>query len=197
MTDELKGLIEKIQQEGIKTAEEKASAIEEQARKKADEILNVAHLNAEALIRQAEEKIRRNLEASEAALKQAGRNTLLELKKEINAILERVIAYSVRETLRHEELSKIIIAAIKECCAEEHGKIVVVLGKEDQEKLEKDSLKGLREEIKKGIVLKFSDDFSAGFMISYDSGKSYFDFTEQALAAYLSQYVQPALAKLL
>jgi len=58
-------------------------------------------------------------------------------------------------------------------------------------------LKELKEEAKKGIVLQPSDEIRAGFMISFDKGKSYFDFTDKALGEYISIHLQPRLRDLL
>ena len=53
MAEQIKDLIEKINQEGIKAAEEKARQVEEAAKQKADEILAKAKLEAERIIAEA------------------------------------------------------------------------------------------------------------------------------------------------
>ena len=75
--------------------------------------------------------------------------------------------------------------------------IVVSLKKEDLESLEKGSMGELREAVKKGITLRPSDDISAGFIISYDAGKSQFDFTDKSLAEYIITYLKPKLKDVL
>jgi len=67
----------------------------------------------------------------------------------------------------------------------------------DLEKLEKTLLNELKEEIRKGITLKPSDSITAGLVISYDSGKSYYDFTDEALANYISVHLKPKLRDML
>ena len=69
--------------------------------------------------------------------------------------------------------------------------------KEDQEKIEKGLLAELKEEVKKGITLKPSEDIAGGFIISYDAGKSHFDFTDKALAEYFSLYLKPKIGQML
>ena len=56
MAEEIKELIEKIQQEGIQIAEDKARQIEAQAREQAEEILLEAKQQAAKIISEAEEK---------------------------------------------------------------------------------------------------------------------------------------------
>ena len=53
MAEEIRDLIEKINQEGILAAEEKAKNIEDAAKQKADDILNRAKLQAEDMITDA------------------------------------------------------------------------------------------------------------------------------------------------
>ena len=86
---------------------------------------------------------------------------------------------------------------IKDYGNKEKGGIVISLGKEEFQKLEKTLLSELKDEVKKGVTLKSSDEIGAGFIISFDAGKSHFDFTDKALAQYLGGYLKPAIAELL
>jgi len=56
MAEEIRDLIEKINQEGIRAAEEKAQNIEAAAQQRADEILAQAKLEAEEMISAAEKE---------------------------------------------------------------------------------------------------------------------------------------------
>lgn len=196
MTEELKGLIEKIREEGVKIAEDKAREIELEAKKQAGAIVEKAKREATRLVSEAKEAIARNEESSRAALKQAGRDLLLSLRKEINATLDRIVTSHVHKVLTAEELATIISALIKEGRKDDKSGVIVSLKKEDIEKLERGFLSELRDEIKKGVTLKPSDDIQGGFIISYDSGKSYYDFTDKAIAKYITSYLRPKLAEI-
>lgn len=195
MAEEIKDLIEKIQQEGVKVAQDKAKEIEALARRQAEEIVKKAKAEAEKLVGEAKEQITKTQESTKILLQQAGRDVLLGLRKEINAMLEKLIVSGVRQALTPEELAKILTTLIKNY----HGKenIAILLKKEDLEKLEKGFLEALKEETKKGIVLGSSEDIQAGFIISYDNGKSYYDFTDEALAEYIGSYLKPRLKEIL
>lgn len=194
MAEEIKALIEKIQQEGIQVAQDKAKEIEALARRQAEEIVKKAKAEAEKLISEAKEQIAKREESTRILLQQAGRDVLLGLRKEINAMLERLIISGIRQALTAEELAKILTTLIKNY----HGKenIIVLLKKEDLEKLEKGFLDALKEETKKGIALHPAEDIQAGFIISYDNGKSYYDFTDEALAEYIGSYLKPKLKEI-
>lgn len=197
MSEELKGLIEKIQVEGIQAAEEKAKAVIEEARRQAAAIVEKANRDAQKLMQEANERIAKTEEASRLALKQAGRDTVISLKKEISNLLDKIIRASIQGALSPQEIDKIITGLIKEISHKRKEEIEITLTKEDIERMGKGFLSELKEEIKKGVVLKPSEEISAGFLISFDSGKSHFDFTDKALADYLAAYLKPKLIELL
>ena len=197
MAEELKSLIEKIQTEGVLAAEEKARQIEAAAKQEAQAIVGKAREAAEKILGEAKERISRIEEGQKASLKQAGRDLILSLKKEIGAMLDKIILSHVHKALLAEELARIIPALIKEHPKPGKEEIVISLKKEDLEKLEKGFLSELRDEIRKGIVLKPCEDIQAGFMISYDSGKSYYDFTDKALGLDISSFLKPKLGEIL
>ena len=191
MAEEIKDLIEKIQQEGVKVAEDKAREIENAARQEAEEITRKAKAEAERLIAEAKEQVARIEESSKVLLKQAGRDFMLALRKEINAMLEKLIISGIREALSPEEMTKILTTLIKDYSGKE--KIIISLKKEDLEKIEKSFLGALAHETKKSITLRPSEDIQAGFIISYDNARSYYDFTDEALTEYIGSVLKPKL----
>ena len=197
MAEDIQGLITKIQQEGIKIAEEKAKDIENEARRRAKEIVLEAEKQAQGLLVQAKDEVAKAEKGAKASLEQAARDLLLTLREEINAMLGRLILAQVRQALKPEELSKIITALIKEISSKDEGEIIVSLKEKDLEKLGKGLLSTLGNEAKKEITLKSSGEISGGFTISYDSGKSHYDFTDKAIAEYLSLNLKPKLAEAL
>ena len=197
MAEEIRDLIEKINQEGIKAAEEKAHEIEAAAKLRANEVLAQARFEAEKIIAAAQERIRREDEKEKTLIAQAGRDLLLSLRKEINAMLGRIVVSDIRQTLTPEALFKILSEMIKKYGAGEGGDIVVLLKKEDLETLEKNFLHKLQEATKKKIVLRPAEEISGGFTISFDSGKSCYDFTDKALAEYIGTYLKPKLNQIL
>ena len=197
MAEEIRDLIEKINQEGIKAAEEKAHEIEAAAQLRANEVLAQARFEAEKIIAAAQERIRREDEKEKTLIAQAGRDLLLSLRKEINAMLGRIVVSDVRLTLTPEALFKILSEMVKKYSAGEGGDIVVLLKKEDLETLEKNFLHKLQEATKKKITLRPAEEISGGFTISFDSGKSCYDFTDKALAEYIGAYLKPKLNKIL
>jgi V/A-type H+/Na+-transporting ATPase subunit E len=197
MAEEIRDLIEKINQEGIKAAEEKAQNIEAAAKQRADDILAQARLEAGEMIAVAKDRIRREDEKGKTLLVQAGRDLLLSLRKEINAMLGRIVVSDIHQVLTPEALFKLLSEVVRNFSAKEGSDITVLLNKEDLEILEKIFLLQLREETRKKIILRPAEEISGGFTISFDSGKSCYDFTDKALAEYIGTYLKPKLNKIL
>jgi len=197
MVEDIKNLIEKIKEEGIQAAEERAREIEQKAKSQAFAIVEKANQVAEQMIAQAKDKIAKMEASSRASLEQASRDVLLNLRQEIKAMLEEIIVLNVRDALTPERLAEIISNIIKDNSSEQKADIVISLRKEDAKEIEASFLTQLKVATKNKIVLKVSDDISGGFIISYDSGKSHFDFTDKALANYISNYLDPKLAEIL
>lgn len=197
MSEDIKSLIEKINQEGIQQAQSKAKEIEVQARQQAEQIVERARSEAERLIQEAKDKTDKMQEKSKTLLAQASRDLLLMLRQEINTLLERLILEEVRDSLSPEQLFKILSSIITHTCKEEKSEIIISLSKEDLHALEGSFLAKLKRETKKEIILEPSGTLHAGFIISFDSGKSQFDFSDKALTEYISTFLKPKLKEIL
>ncbi len=196
MAEEIRDLIEQIHQEGIKAAEEKSQRIEEEARRKADAILAQARQDAEEIINSAKARARLEDEKGKALLAQAGRDLMLSLRIEINAMLGRIMVSEVAQALSPETLSELIREVVSEY-GREDGPVTVELNPSTREILEHHFLRKLEEETKRSIILRPSDEVTGGFTVSFDSGRSHFDFTDESLAEYLGTHLKPRLNQIL
>lgn len=197
MAEDIKGLIAKIQQEGVQIAEAKAKTIEDQARAQAEALIAEAKEEAQALIAERKDTLAKMEKSAKVSLGQAGRDLLLALREEINATLSRLILAEVRQALKPEELAEIITALLKGLSGKQHGELVVSVSKKDLTGLKKALLGKLASEVKQGLVLKPAEEISAGFTISYDGGKSHYDFSDKGIAEYFSTQLKPELAEIL
>lgn len=199
MSEKLKELIQKINEEGVKKAEGKAKAIELKGKEDAERIIKDAKLKAQKIIEDAKGDARKTKETTEIALKQASRDLMLALKDDIRKIFNKIATNETKKAISQDALAQ-ILGKIIENYIDKDGKtsdIRVLLKKEDLETLKKTFITKLKEEIKGGMEFKPSPNISAGFSISFDKGKSFFDFTDEGLAGALCIYLNPELAKLL
>lgn len=197
MAEELKELLEKIRREGIEVAEEQARRIEAEARARGAAIVADASKEAGRMVADAEERIAKAEASMRRTLEQASRDTLIALRKEIGATLDRIVSAHVHHALSSDELTRVILALVKDAGSAGRERMVISLKKEDLERVEKALLGELGAEARKHIILKHAGDIKGGFTISYDSGKSYYDFTDRALAEYLAQALKPELGNIL
>src|SRR3989338_6686755 len=110
MSQQVQELIDKIKEEGIQAADQKAREIEEQAKRNAQGTLDEANKRARELISDAEEEIRKKQEASRTALQQASRDTLLSLKKDVQKLFHKVTPAQAADALTPDNPSGIIAA---------------------------------------------------------------------------------------
>lgn len=199
MVQQVQELINKIKSEGIEAAEGKARDIEAQAHRKAQQIVQDAQKQAEQILAKANEEIKKNENASRMALQQSSRDMLLKLKKEINSILNKIVQQQVSGALTPENLSQIIESTIKSYFKASSGEhdVRVSLSPADCEKLKHGFIAKLQKEIKDPIKFQSSEDINKGFSISFDGGKSSFDFSDTAVAEYLGSYLNQEVANLL
>ncbi|MBM3247824.1 MAG: hypothetical protein FJZ10_00130 [Candidatus Omnitrophica bacterium] len=199
MPEQLKDLLDKIKNEGIKAAEDKARQIESEAKKNADRIVSEAKRQAQDMIDGAKQEAEKLKESGEASLQQAARNLLLSVKNEIKLLFEKVISAKVSGVLSDRQLGSIISKVIEKYI-ERKAPVVdikVLLRKSDLDKLKNTFISGLKTKLKEKIEFKPVPDIKAGFLISFDKGKSFYEFTDEALTESLSAYLSQELAKLL
>ena len=199
MSQQVQELIDKIKTEGLAAADQKAKEVEEHARRNAQGILSEANKRAQDLLLDAEEEIRKKQEASRTALQQASRDTLLSLKKEVQKLLHKVITAQVADVLTPQKLSDIIVEIVHKAVDGKSADagIEVVLSLKDLKELRDGFLAQLQKQFKGPVHFQASEDIGKGFMVSFDQGKSSFDFSQEALAEYLSVYLNEELAALL
>jgi len=193
MAEEIKNLIEKIKSEGIQKGEEQALAIEKAAQAKADKIIAEAKKTADSIVAQAQQTAKQTDRSMRNTLSQAGRDFSLMVKKEVCAMLDALVRQKIKDALTPQELISLIAAAIN---ASGLNQAHVVVSSDDEAKMEK-LIFELGEKLKKGITLSGASDIRAGFVISFDQGKSQFDFSEASLAEFISSTLKPKLNTIL
>ncbi len=193
MSIQVKELINKIKNEGILAAENEAEKIIAEADEKAAKLIKDAKAKAESYQAQAEKEIEMQEAAGRAALKQAARDVLIGLEKQIMKRFELVISESVDSALTTSLTEKIIVELVHAWADKGDAGIKVVLSSKDAEKL-KDALKGkLSRHFKEGVEIIPSAKFAKGFRIGGSSGALY-DFTKEGIAEVLAEALSPDLA---
>ena len=199
MASQIQELIDKIKSEGVETAQKESAQIQDAAKVDAQKIIEKAKAEAEHLLAVAKEEIKKNEESTNMALKQASRDMLLSLRKEIDNTLKKIIKQELDDSLSGESLAKILADVMKESMKDEHksADMKVALSPADLKSFEDGFIAKLQKELKKEVELESMEDISKGFTVSFDGGKSCFDFTESSLVDYLSIYMNAQVSAIL
>jgi V/A-type H+-transporting ATPase subunit E len=199
MDVQLQELIDKIKRDGIESASEEASRLKSQAEGEAKRIVEAARREAEAIIAKGKADAERSEKAGMAALEQASRNLVLAFKKEIETLLDKLIAGAVAASYGDDLLRTVLPELIKGWAAHFQGENSpdLILSEGSLKKLESYFQDKLAAELKQGLELKSDRNLSAGFRIANKDGSAYYDFSAESVAEQLSAYLNPRLAEIL
>ncbi len=199
MSQQVQELIDKIKTEGVQAAEKKAEEIENKAQATAQKVIADAQVQAKHILADAQVQDQKTKKSTEMALKQSARDMLLALRKEIEGVLRKVIAKEIKTSLSSEQLAGILTEVIKKTVKDNasDNAIEVALNAFDLDHMKKGFMAKLQKEIKQPLTFRSSDGITSGFTISFDEGKSCFDFSDISLAAYLSSYLNEQVSALL
>ena len=189
----LDDLIRKIKSEGIEEAERKSDEIVKDARITASKILDKARQEAEAIIEEAEEGIRKREDSSKIALGQAARDIILNIRASLTEIFNSRIKKEYQQVLTGKTLETVLIKLIEGW--QENGMgdtdIELLVGESDRDVLFEGFLSKLNEEIKSGIELNTHPDIEGGFRVGMKDNHVYYDFTDEGIANVLAEYLNP------
>lgn len=197
METQLQELIDKIKTEGVAEAEGQSEKIRKEAEQKASDVLDKSRAEAEKIVAAAKAEADRFEQTGKEAMRQAGRDLILNLQSSITKLFETIVERETKTALTEKVLQKIITDLIHAWQEKGQNDIQVLLSEEDLKKMEKGFLKTLSDEMKKGVELKPSPDIQAGFRIGQRNGAVYYDFTDKGIAENLTQYLNPKLAECL
>jgi len=194
MEVQLKELIERIKSEGIKSAEEQAEKIVGAAEKRASGIIQKAKEDAKEIVTKAENIAVNSERAGKEALKQAGRDLILNVQARIIDLFKAVVIKETNSALSENVLVEIITTVIKSWTDKGIDKLQVLISSEQGKKLEDYLMSKLAADFKKGIEILPLPGSAAGFRISEKNGSAYYDFTDKGIAELLIEYLNPRIA---
>jgi V/A-type H+-transporting ATPase subunit E len=200
MAEELQSLLERINEDGVKKAEEEKSKIISEAEKEAERIIKEAEDRAEDLKRKALEDAEQNEKRAASAIKQAARDISLALKEELQNRLRAVVKESVGKAMTPELMGKIILEMEKafiEKSGEESLGLDILINKNDMKAMEDHIKAELLQNLKEKPEFSIGHDFSAGLKIAVKGDDLFFDFSDETLTEILCEYVGPRLASII
>jgi V/A-type H+/Na+-transporting ATPase subunit E len=199
MAEQLQELLERINREGVEKAEKKAAEIVDAAEKKAKEIVEAAEKRAAAREAAAEAAAGQLKENAEKAIAQSARNVLLSLEEEIGKYFDRILTAEIGESLTPEALTAAILNLVEKAAARIGGdeNVEVTLAPDDAKKIADHLLARFKQDAGEKLTINPVPSVEAGFTISFDGGKSSYDFTDNGLRELLSTYLSPHLKEII
>lgn len=197
METQLQDIIAKIHDEGVKGAEERAHAIIEHAEKQAQEQIRKAKSEAEQIVKAARQEAERMQSAGEAALRQAGRDLLLSMQKQLNDLFDTVMKEAAAEALAPEKLATVIAGLVEKWYELNQDDVTVLVPQKDRDALEQTLRSRLAKKVQEGVTIQPVRSMAAGFRIASSDGGSYYDVTDGTLAELLSAYLNPRLTEIM
>lgn len=197
MEMDLKGIIEKIKEEGVSEAEKKAADIISAAEIKAKSIVKEAEEKKDKILKKANEeadKLRKNADES---VRQAARDTLLALKSSLTELFDTVIKEEVSEELNPDILKETIISLVDKFGKSEKTSLEILLNEKDKNDLEKTLFARFKDRIKTEVILKVSPSIEKGFRIGEKGSNSYYDVTDEAVAEAFKTFLNPRISKII
>ncbi len=199
MAEQLQELLERINREGVEKAERKAAEIVSAAGEKAKQIVEEAEKRAADREAAAEEAAGKLKDNAEKAIGQSARNVLLSLEEEVRKYFDRILQEAVGKSLDQKALTAAIMKLIEKAGGEIRGddKGEVSLSPEDAKKISDGLLARFRQQVEGKLEIKPVPGVEAGFTISFDGGKSSYDFTDDGLRELLTTYLSPHLKEII
>nr|MDA3809929.1 V-type ATP synthase subunit E [Spirochaetaceae bacterium] len=111
-------------------------------------------------------------------------------------IFSGILRTGTAEVLSGKALTEGITSIIKNWKGDLDDMSVLISEKQLKE-IEKELTGKLASEIKSGLQVKPYKTATSGFRVSEKDGKSFFDFTDEVLADYLSRYLNTSLTEIL
>lgn len=196
MSEELQGLLNRIETEGLKKAEEERAAMVARAKEEADQILNRAKEQAEKIVKDGRKEADAAQAKANETIRQAARDVVVSLKAELLERLRAVVKEAVGEAMTPAMMASLLKEMAKKFASEPNADIEAMLPA-NKPQLAQELLAALKNDLKKNPVILAGRGFSAGLKIGFQGGDVFFDFSDDALAEIICEFVGPKLAAVL
>jgi len=191
MAEELKHLIEQIQKEGVEKANEQAEMLISQAKDKAARIITEAEEKAHSILKKTKEQSEAFAERSVKTLEQAARDLLITVGQGCEKVASETLGKKVAETLSDDFLKSLIQRVIEQS---QVSGMRISVSESDKSALAAYCAEQAR---KTGTEIELVSDSEvlSGFKVAFKDHNAYLDYTSEAIAAALSAFLRPELAK--
>lgn len=197
MAEELQGLLDRIQKENIEKIETEKKRLLEEAKKEADSIVVAAKAQADEIVKKAKTEAEAEIRRAESTIKQASRDILIALKAELLERLRRIVKDNAGTAMTPALMAELIKKMCAQYAAGKEGGLEILLPQSDLDAAGKSLIAALVADLKLRPELSLGSDISAGFKIGFKGEDVFFDFSDDAIADLICEYVGPRLAEII
>jgi len=197
MGTDLQHLLDKIQTEGLGKAKAEADALLAQARDEAQRIAAAAQQRAAEMSARSEAEAEAFRQRAVEAVRQAGRNVVLNVEQSTRELLEKLLLREVKAAMALPDvLRELVLDTVRAYAG--RGETVSARLPEAAGELLPALREQLRREAGSGTVEVVLDAAQhSGFSLRVQNGRVEHDFSAEAVATAMSKTLRPQLAELL
>ena len=185
MADELQSLLEKINAEGVKKAEAERAKILDAANSEAERIVSAAKTESDTLRQRAESEV-----------KQAARDTLLELKAELETRLNNAVNGAAAQALDPALMAKIVKELVAKFVSDPDSEVTVRCAVKERDALDAALKNALADSLTKAPKVFADPALAGGLELGIENGRLYFDFSLEAIGGIVGAYAGEHIAAL-
>jgi V/A-type H+-transporting ATPase subunit E len=197
MAEELQHLIDRIRKEGVETGEQEAQALVAKAKEQAAGIVADAQKQAQALVAKAESDAQAFAERGRKTLEQAARDLLISVADSVGKVVTGIVDAKVGEALSPETVAQMLVK-IAEQYAKNGGTqdLDALVSEKDLAALKGCLAKEYGGKLAVGIDVASDREIFKGFRVGVKGGQVFHDFSKDAIAESLANFLRPELAGL-
>ena len=192
MAEQLQHLIDRIRQEGVENGEKTAEALVAEAKKKAADIVAEAQKKAQDATAKAEADAKAFAERGRQTLQQAARDLLISIGGSVGRVVSGVVDAKVGAALTPETVGQMLVKLATSYGSAEN--LTVALGEADAAALKGGVSKEVNDMLAKGLQIESDKEIFKGFRLGTKGGQVFHDFTKEAIAESLANFLRPDLA---
>lgn len=194
MAEELQGILDRINADGIAKANAERDAIVEKAKREAAKIVADAKAEAAEIIKSAESEAEAFAKRTENALRQAARDIKISLKGELESRINKAVENASAEALSPEFMAQLIKMAAEKFISSPDDEVTVHCAVKDTAALDAALKAALADSLNKAPVVLGNGAIRNGLEVAFRDGAFCIDFTGDAVndlfAAYAGQLIE-------
>ena len=199
MDSKIQQLTEAIYNEGIQKARDEAEVILREASEKASRIENDARKTAEKLLQEAHQKSKELKLHVDSEIRMTVSQAISAMKQEIGSLITmKVVQPSVKEVFSNKNfLQGLISSFVKGWMDKETLDLNIILPEAEKDQMVEFFRNNLALEMNKGLQISFDQNIRSGFKVGPADGNYHISFTEDDFINFLKGYLRPKTSQLL